>query len=104
MSTAVDQHSPSEDGEVKAGTVGPLDQLAYEDKYRAETATWLAKVLVGIFGASVGLHYVLTAVLVYCGKQDSINGLNDIFNAWLPVISGLVSAATTYYFTKKNGG
>ena len=52
---------------------------------------------VAILGGSVALHYLLTGILAFSGKEEAIKNLNSIFNAWLPAIASLVSAATTYY-------
>jgi len=49
---------------------------------------------------SLALHYVLTVILAFGGKEEATKSLNSIFNAWLPAISSLVSAAATYYFTR----
>jgi hypothetical protein len=91
-----------EDQPIEAGEVGELRELAFhEAKHRAETARSLAFWLVLILGGSVALHYVLTVVLVLGGKEEATKNLNSIFNAWLPAISSLVSAAATYYFTRE---
>jgi hypothetical protein len=47
------------------------------------------------------VHYVLVCILAFSGKEEAIKNLSAIFNAWLPVISSLLSAAATYYFTKE---
>src|SRR5260221_237497 len=87
---------------IDAGEVKELTEIAFhEAKHRAETAKTLAFWLVVIMGASVALHYVLTAFLAYSGKDEAIKSLASIFNAWLPAISSLVSAAATYYFTRE---
>ncbi len=94
--------APGEDQPIEAGEVGELQDLAFhEARHRAETARSLAFWLVIILGASVGLHYVLTVVLAFGEKEEAIKNLNSIFNAWLPAISSLVSAAATYYFTRE---
>jgi len=86
---------------IEAGEVGELHDVAFhEAKHRAETAKSLATWLVIILGASIALHYVLTVILAFGGKEEASNSLNLIFNAWLPAISSLVSAAATYYFTR----
>lgn len=91
----------STDPPIEAGEVGELHDVAFhEAKHRAETAKSLATWLVIILGASVALHYTLTAVLAFGGKEEATKSLNSIFNAWLPAISSLVSAAATYYFTR----
>jgi hypothetical protein len=92
----------NEDQPIEGGEVGELKDVAFhEAKHRAETARSLATWLVGILGGSVALHYVLTAILAFTGHEDAIKNLNSIFNAWLPAISSLVSAAATYYFTRE---
>lgn len=45
------------------------------------------------------LHYGLIFALEWHGKPSGT--LESIFNAWLPVLSGLVSAAVTYYFARE---
>ncbi len=90
-----------EEPEVDAGEVRASGEVPFYDaKHRAETASSLAKWLVAVLGASLGLHYLLTAVLAFGGKEEAVKNLNSIFNAWLPAISSLVSAAATYYFTR----
>ncbi|MBN8603428.1 MAG: hypothetical protein J0M26_20500 [Planctomycetes bacterium] len=86
---------------IEAGEVGELQELSFhEAKHRAETAKSLAIWLVIILGASILLHYILTAAMAFGGREEGIKNLNAIFNAWLPAISSLVSAAATYYFTR----
>lgn len=91
-----------EEAPIEAGEVGALQDVAFhEARHRAEAARSLAFWLVIILGASVGLHYILTVILAFGGKEEAIKNLNSIFNAWLPAISSLVSAAATYYFTRE---
>ena len=71
------------------------------EQHQAETARLLAYILVGILGGSVAIHYFLVAILVANDQQKATEELTTIFNAWLPAITGLVGAATTYYFTKE---
>lgn len=88
---------------IDGGTIEALDELSFEEqKHRAETSRKMAFLLVWIMAISVGLHFVTTAVFSACGNSEAIEGLAKIFNMWLPVISGLVSSAATYYFTKEN--
>ena len=102
MSTEAMPVPRNEEQPIEGGEVGELEELAFhEAKHRAETARSLAKWLVVILGGSVALHYVLTVVLVIAGKEEATKNLNTIFNAWLPAISSLVGAATTYYFTRE---
>jgi len=70
---------------------GPFDV----EKHRGHLALYLIALLALI----VLGHYVATLVLEWNGKKAE--GLATAFNTVLPVISGLVSGAVTYYFTKK---
>jgi hypothetical protein len=97
-----DETQPDDRPPIDAGEVGEIRDLAFhEAKHRAETAKSLAIWLVFILGGSVLLHYVMTVALAFGGKEEAIKNLNTIFNAWLPAISSLVSAAATYYFTRE---
>ena len=90
------------DAPIEGGEVGELEDVPYHDaRHKAETARSLSKWLLVIFGASLATHYLLTAILAFGGKEEAIKNLNSIFNAWLPAVSSLVSAAVTYYFTKE---
>ena len=87
---------------IEAGEVGEIKDLPFhEAKHLAETARSLATWLVVLLGASLGVHYLLVCILAFSGKEEAIKNLSAIFNAWLPVISSLLSAAATYYFTKE---
>lgn len=69
-----------------------------------ETRDRLAMFLVKILAGSIVLHYIVVAVFMYkCSTTDKLSeSLSNIFNAWLPVLSGLVGAAVTYYFTRQD--
>ncbi|MGA2700939.1 MAG: hypothetical protein ABSH35_07560 [Isosphaeraceae bacterium] len=101
MSIGCKDDDKPEDQPIEAGEVGELRDLPFhEARHRAETAKSLATLLVIILGGSIALHYVLTVILAFGGKEEATKSLNSIFNAWLPAISSLVSAAATYYFTR----
>lgn len=101
MSEESKDEAKSQDQPIEAGEVRELHDLSFhEARHRAETAKSLATWLVIILGASLVVHYVLTVTLAFGGKEEAIKNLNSIFNAWLPAISSLVSAAATYYFTR----
>jgi len=101
--TTEDRENRQPEGEpIEGGYVSELEDLPFhEARHRAETARRLALLLVWIMAISVGFHYVATAVLETWGNDDVAESLAKIFNMWLPVISGLVSAAGTYYFTRE---
>src|SRR5437899_6149381 len=89
--------SPIEGGEVKE--FGDLE--FHEKKHRAETARLLAIMLICILGGTWVIHYGVVVVLLVTDNSKGIEELGKVFHAWLPVLSGFVGAAITYYFTKE---
>jgi hypothetical protein len=88
--------SPSDRGEE------PI-QFGPEAKHRADTARFLAYALVGVLGLSFVMHYSAMHVAAFYGQERVAEKMSTLFGAWLPVISSLVSAAVTYYFTRESG-
>lgn len=60
----------------------------------------IAIILLVMMGVTIAAHYIAVATLVLNGHTAEAKDLNDIFNHWLPVISGLVGAAVAFYFGK----
>jgi hypothetical protein len=88
---------------IEGGLVESFNNLPHKAvMHRAETAKRMAFLLVWILAGSVGIHFTVTAIFAACGLQEATELLAKIFNMWLPVISGLVSSAATYYFTKES--
>jgi hypothetical protein len=86
---------------LEGGFVPALQDYFVEQKHRADTARRLAYALVCLLGGTVFIHYVGVLILVLNGRGDAVESLSRIFNVWLPVISSLVGAAVTYYFTRE---
>jgi len=87
---------------IEGGTVQPLENVEVRSRrVRETTARTLALSLVAILALSGLMHYVGVFVLVLADKTAAVEELNRFFHAWLPVISGLVGSAVTYYFTKE---
>ncbi len=91
--------------EIEAGSISgfelsPSNLKFHEPEHRAHTARRLAYWLVIILGVSIVAHYLSTMVLELNGKHEAAESLAKIFNSWLPVLSGLVGGASTYYFTR----
>ncbi len=61
----------------------------------------IARTLIWMMAVGLVLHYAAVMALEWAGKHDAVKSLEAIFNAWLPVLSGLVGAAVTYYFTRE---
>jgi len=86
---------------IEGGHVGPLEEVPFEARHRAQTARWLAISLIATLGLSFFVHYGVTAYFVAQGKTDAVEGLSRAFNVWLPVISSLAGGAAAYYFTRE---
>ena len=94
--------SHDSDGLIDAGAVEEIRELSFHrEQHRAQTSRWLAFSIVGLLAASVVLHYSTVALLLLYGHAEAATALGRIFEVWLPIISGLTSAAVTYYFTKE---
>jgi hypothetical protein len=87
---------------IEGGLISEVDEdlSFHKEKHRADTARRLAYWLVIVLGGSIAIHYATIVALELSGNHNSVESLEKIFNSWLPVISGLVGAATTYYFTR----
>lgn len=71
-----------------------------ESKFHAETARKLSILLISILAVSVAVHYLLSALFSQWGNTQVVATLAGIFDVWLPVISGFVGSAITYYYTR----
>ena len=70
-------------------------------RQEAQTARHLAFALAGGLLATVGLQYLVLTALALLGHEKAIPVFEHLFNAWLPVISGLTGAAASYYLSKR---
>jgi len=61
----------------------------------------IARILIGMMAIGLVFHYAAVITFEWSGKHDSVKSLETILNAWLPILSGLVGAAVTYYFTRE---
>lgn len=61
----------------------------------------IARTLIWMMAVGLLLHCAAVMALEWAGKHDAVKSLEAIFNAWLPILSGLVGAAVTYYFTRE---
>lgn len=100
---AVDDIGPGDESVVEGGSVSGFEEYKWEPerKHRAETARYLAYSLIALLAATIIGQYVLTVVLVSLNNAGGIAVLEKLFSTLLPVLSGLVSSAVTYYFTRE---
>lgn len=94
---------PRSDPEIiEGGDVERVADLQIEErKHRAATARVLAYCLLGLLAATIAIQYGFTLWLILSGKESDVAALDKLFNALLPILSGLVGGAVTYYFTKE---
>lgn len=99
-------HAPESQNDIdviEGGHVEPFDELPFhKEKHRAETSRKMAFLLVWIMAGSVAVHFIATSIFAAYENSTAVEALGKIFNMWLPVISGLVSGAATYYFTRES--
>lgn len=90
---------------IQGGTISGLDQEVNwrAEKHHAVTASRLAFLLVWVLVLSFVLHYAAIILLGVYGKTETVETLSSLFGVWLPVMSGFVGGAVTYYFTREQG-
>lgn len=95
----------SDENLIQGGEISGLDQEAAwrPERHHAVTASWLAYLLLGILVASFVVHYFAVILLSLYEKQEAVKALSSLFGTWLPVMSGFVGGAVTYYFTREQG-
>ena len=95
----------SDENLIQGGEISGLDQEASwrPEKHHAVTASWLAYLLLGILVTSFVVHYVAIVFLSIYEKKETVEALSSLFATWLPVMSGFVGGAVTYYFTREQG-
>ncbi len=88
---------------IQGGTISGLDQEVnwQPERHHAVTATRLAFLLVWVLVLSFVLHYTAIVILGVYGKTETVETLSSLFGVWLPVMSGFVGGAVTYYFTRE---
>jgi nitrate reductase NapE component len=87
---------------IEGGDVQQVADLQIEERrHRAATARVLAYSLLGLLAATIATQYGFTLWLILSGKNSDVAALDKLFNALLPILSGLVGGAVTYYFTKE---
>lgn len=74
----------------------PHDPIAHKD----ETARKIAVYLFWAFALVIVAQYVLVALFSCKGNKVDLDSIEKLFSAVLPVVSGFLGAAVTYYFTK----
>ena len=97
-----DPIDPEAEKPIDGGEVIDAVPQAVEAKpsHRERTASIFAMTLLGIFGGTFVLHYVALLIVICLGKDSGVEVINRQFGAWLPVLSGLVGSAATYYLTR----
>ncbi|MGD0548650.1 MAG: hypothetical protein ABR991_12600 [Terracidiphilus sp.] len=93
----------TDEGIIEGGSVSDFQEYKWEPekKHRAETARYLAYGLVGILALTILIQYGMTVVLICQNRENGVATLEKLFSTLLPVLSGLVSGAATYYFTRE---
>jgi hypothetical protein len=105
---AIQDVSVEEDNDepIEGGYVTDLDkplESFNKAKHEANTARRLSYLFVGVLAGYIVLHYVVSFFAAMWLTVEAQETFQNIFNASLPVLSGLAGSAATYFFTKREG-
>jgi len=73
-----------------------------EERHYAQTTKKIALLLIWVFVITFAIHYGCIFALSLLGKELAVEAISELFGMWLPVVSGFVGGAVTYYFTKRD--
>ncbi len=94
------EKEPQEGGEAVAAEAEPPKPTRPRDV--GEDRVRIARLLIWILAVGLLFHYIVLITLSFrADSQDVVEKVEAVFNAWLPVLSGLVGSAVTYYFTSR---
>ena len=66
----------------------------------ANASRWLAYALITILTLTFLAHYATTFWFIQEGKLP-ITALSELFDKWLPIITGFTGSAVTYFLTRE---
>jgi hypothetical protein len=69
--------------------------------HRDVTTAKLARTVAIIFGVLVIVHYGAVITFAALKETATVDALQSIFHEWLPVLSGFLGAAISYYFADR---
>ena len=84
---------------VSKSEAGKVEREHDSVEHRDKTARYIAHYLVLGFAFLIAVQYYLVAH--FAPAENKLASVEKLFNAVLPVVSGLVGAAATYYFTRE---
>jgi hypothetical protein len=91
-----------QDEVIEGGDITGADEiLESKPTHRERMAGTFALTLLGILAGALLIHYIALLIVIDWGDKDAEDMVEKVFNAWLPVLSGLVGSAATYYLTKQ---
>jgi hypothetical protein len=104
---ATDRLVPSETANNQPGSedddgriTGFRQPIVSAPTHRDKTARALALASFLVLCVVFGVHYASIFYLAMKNRPDAIEHVNRIFSTWIPIFSGLVGSAATFYFTR----
>lgn len=82
----------------------PVDFVEQAKTTREVLTGDMAQLLIRALLVSIILHYGTIGVLEWNGKTAAVESLSRVFQIWLPVLSGFVGSAVTFYFRQDTSG
>ncbi len=92
-----DRRTPVE--EIETPRLLPGRPVFSPEEHHAKTTKQLAFLFFGALFVVFAAHVTCILVLAH-NKPNSVDEISRVFNVWVPVFSGLVGAAATFYFTQ----
>ena len=108
VASPVGETSPSEveieEEPIEGGDITGLDEpLSFNQaRHEANTAHTLSYLLVAVLAGYFVLHYAATFAAAMWLDPEAQETFQNVYNAGLPVLSGLAGSAATYFFTRRN--
>jgi len=93
-----------EEEPIEGGDITGLDEpLSFNQaRHEANTARTLSYLLVAVLAGYFVLHYAATFAAAMWLDPEAQETFQNVYNAGLPVLSGLAGSAATYFFTRRN--
>lgn len=98
---------------LEGGDVGPPEAGApdnalvgarIEKEAQIQNTSFLARALIYLLAGTIVVQYAAKLTVLACVGSpqyaDVVKSFDDLFNALLPVLSGLVGSIVTFYFTR----
>ncbi len=85
--------------EIESPSEAPGPRFSNEE-HRAKATKLLALLLFWALCTMFAAHFVAVLYLAH-NKPNSVEEVTRVFSTWVPIFSGLLASAATFYFTQE---